>query len=382
VAITAMLGGQWGDEGKGKVALRLSQSFDISARFQGGPNAGHSAYVNGTKINFRVVPVGMAAAAIGVIGNGCVINPALLLDEVEALATVIPDILERLKISLRAHLILTSHLQRDRGDLARKIGTTGNGIGPTYEDKYKRAGLRVGDALEPSIRERLNPADQEVMERFVEVFGPCCTDTSQFLRQALDRGQKVLAEGAQGVLLDIDHGDYPFVTSSNTSVGGVLTGLGVGPKDVDSVLLVVAAYLNKTGSGAFPSRLSGPVADYLRQRGSEVGSATQGAPDYGWLDLTLLKQAATMNQADGLIVTKLDILTGLSEPKMVFSDGQAVVEEIGLPGWIEDVSAVQTFADLPAEAQAYIHRIEAESGVPVIGISVGPYNHQYISRQL
>jgi adenylosuccinate synthase len=376
-----MLGGQWGDEGKGKIALRLAHSFDICARFQGGPNAGHSAYVNGMKVNFRVVPVGTAVTPVGVVGNGCVINPGLLLDEVDTLATVIPNILERLKISLRAHFILSSHLGRDRSDLSRKIGTTGNGIGPTYEDKYKRVGVRVGDLLSGNAQERLNEADKEVVGRFLERFGPCCVDTSHFLRQALDSGKKVLAEGAQGVLLDIDHGDYPFVTSSSTSVGGVLTGLGVGPKDIDSVFLVAAVYLNKTGSGAFPSRLSGPTADYLRHRGSEVGSATQGAPNYGWLDLTLLKQAVHMNRADGIILTKLDILSGLPELKMVCSDGFEVVQEISLPGWEQDITAVQSFADLPAEAQNYVTRVAEETGVPVVGISVGPYNHQYISLQ-
>lgn len=379
VPITAILGAQWGDEGKGKIVSYFSRSAHICARFQGGPNADHTAYLQNKKFVFRMIPSGVVSAPQAVIGNGMVINPKILLDEVERLAHDIPDILARLSISLNAHIIFPSHIERDSGTISRLIGTTGMGIGPTYQDKIARIGTRVSDLLSPEYIKQLYKDNRPIAKKFAEVLGPCCTDTIALLRTALNEGQTIVAEGAQGALLDIDHGDYPYVTSSNTTVGSILTGLGIGVKDISAVYVVASAYMTKVGSGPFPTRISGTIAEFLQQKEKKTGEATNKLRDYGWLDVSLLKRATSINGADGIILTKLDIMSGLSEIFLIEEAGSiGGHQNVKLPGWQANLSNIRHYEDLPSEAKAYIEHIEAQIGTPIIGISVGPRTDQYI----
>jgi adenylosuccinate synthase len=377
--ITAIIGAQWGDEGKGKIVSYFSGSSHICARFQGGPNADHTVYLHDKKFVFRMIPSGIVSASRAVIGNGVVINPKMLLEEVDKLAYYIPDILTRLSISHNAHVIFPSHIERDSGSVSRAIGTTGMGIGPAYQDKIARIGTRVSDFLSPDHIKQLQAEDRYTAENFAEVLGPCCTNTVALLRTALNEGQSIVAEGAQGTLLDVDHGDYPYVTSSNTTVGGVLTGLGVGVKDISAVYVVASAFMTKVGNGPFPTRISGEVAESLQKREKEMDNTRNKLQDYGWLDVSLLKRAASINAADGIILTKLDIMSGLSE---IFLMADAATmdghQKESFPGWQADLASIQHYEDLPAEAKAYVEYIEAQTGTPVIGLSVGPQTYQYI----
>lgn len=380
MSMTVILGAQWGDEGKGKVTSYLSRSAYICARFQGGPNADHTVYINGKKMVFRMVPAGIIHSQLGVIGNGAVINLDMLLEEINQIARYIPTVVDHLRISYNAHVILSSHIDRDTGQVSRSIGTTGMGVGPTYVDKVTRVGIRISDLFSTTCVNRLNQIDKQSAERFTERLGQCCVDTVELVRNALDGGRHIVAEGAQGALLDIDHGDYPYVTSSNTTIGAVLTGLGVSAKDISTIFLVVCAYMSKVaGTGPFQKRLGDPTAKYLQGREDGIDGATNKLRDYSWLDLSLIKQAARVNLADGIILTKLDVLSGLPEVRLITnSDSSEASKELRLQGWEADLANIQTFDDLPSEAKAYVSCIEEEVEVPVIGISVGPHEHQYI----
>lgn len=311
--ITAILGAHWGDEGKGKVAAALSRRAVACTRFQGGPNAGHTVYCDHSTepMVLRMVPAGITTGAYGVIGGGCTVNIRMLLDEVAALEARLGDVRHRLLISNRAHIITPKHLKDDR-DGAQHIGTTRMGVGPAYADRAARRGYRVGDVMAGRIGDDagLEPGQ---LEEFRDTLGRSCGDDSAFLRHVLDRGGRVIAEGAQGMRLDVDHGDYPYVTSSNTTVGAVLTGLGVGPRDIDEVLLVTPPYVTKVGGGTLPNRVKAATEAELRRRGAEVDGVTGAVRDIGWLDLSWLRHAVMVNQATGLLLTKVDCAAGFAE---------------------------------------------------------------------
>src|SRR6058998_1721278 len=330
----AVLGAQWGDEGKGKIVDLLTAHFSIVARYQGGHNAGHTVYVSGRKFILRLIPSGILHPGITcVIGNGVVVDPQALFAEVDELTKASIDVGNRIVISDKAHLILPYHRDLDllsearRGE--RKIGTTSRGIGPAYEDKIARRGIRVGDLNDPkglaqnirdnvTARNRLvqdNTMDwKPVLEQLLthaERMRPMMRDVSVLLDDAMRAGKSILFEGAQGTLLDIDHGTYPYVTSSNASVGGVCTGLGVPPKAVGRVIGVVKAYTTRVGEGPFPTELSGELGNRLRESGSEYGAVTGRPRRCGWFDAVAVRYAARINGLDGLALTKLDVLDGL-----------------------------------------------------------------------
>src|SRR5262244_259403 len=329
-----VLGAQWGDEGKGKSVDLLTPQFSIVARYQGGHNAGHTVFVNGAKFILRLIPSGILHPGITcVIGNGVVIDPEALFAEIDELTRNGIDTRDRIVVSDKAHLILPYHRDLDllsearRGE--RKIGTTSRGIGPAYEDKIARRGIRVGDlsdpeALEHNIRANVEARNRLVQDttmdagevlselaRHAERLKPWVCDVSLMLSEAMKRGQSILFEGAQGTLLDIDHGTYPYVTSSNASIGGVCTGLGVPPKAIGRVLGVVKAYATRVGEGPFPTELFGEMGNRLRESGSEYGAVTGRPRRCGWYDAVAARYAARINGLDGLALTKLDVLDGL-----------------------------------------------------------------------
>src|SRR5437016_1721345 len=332
----AVLGAQWGDEGKGKIVDLLTPHFSIVARYQGGHNAGHTVYVNGTKFVLRLIPSGILHAGITcIIGNGLVVDLPALFAEVEELTKNGIDVVSRLVISDKAHLILPYHRDLDllsearRGE--RKIGTTSRGIGPAYEDKIARRGIRVCDlmdatGLEQNVRDNVMARNRLVQDstmdwkpvldqvlKHAERMKPWIRDVSVLLTDAMRDGKSILFEGAQGTLLDIDHGTYPYVTSSNASIGGVCTGLGVPPKAIGRVLGVVKAYTTRVGEGPFPTELSGAMGARLRESGSEYGAVTGRPRRCGWYDAVAVRYAARINGLDALAITKLDVLDGLPE---------------------------------------------------------------------
>ena len=429
--IHIILGAQWGDEGKGRITDLLAADVQVVARYSGGDNAGHTVTVGKQIFKLHLLPSGMVQPhVVGVLGNGMVINPRRLLEEMEQLARLGLDVSPaRLKISAAAHLITPAHIALDQADEAAraqtggKIGTTGRGIGPAYTDKNARRGLRTELLLDP---EKLGDAVAEHTRltniTIEKVYGgvaldptataaaftedarrliPYITDTSLYLHQRLKAKAQVLAEGAQGTLLDIDHGTYPFVTSSSPCTGGVLTGLGVGPQAVGRVIGVTKVFQTRVGEGPFPTEAFGVEAERLRGTGAnpwdEFGTTTGRPRRCGWLDLVLLRYAIRINGLTELALTKLDVLSGLEKIKLCVAyttrDGQThtelplgpadlspftpVYEE--LPGWTEDVHGARSLAELPAAAQAYLHRIEALMGVPVTLVSVGPERGQIVT---
>ncbi len=424
---TIVIGAQWGDEGKGRVVDWLAMDADIVARFGGGDNAGHTIFLDGQVFKLHLVPSGILhPQAVCVLGNGMVINPVNLVKELDYLLALGVEVTpERLMISSKAHLITPAHVAQDaaqeaaRGD--QKIGTTLRGIGPAYLDKTGRRGLRAGqmrdietfaDAVEAGInmvREELarsgmtdtvtvNENVQEYVDA-AERLRPFITDTTVYLHQQLKQGARVLCEGAQGTLLDIDHGSYPFVTSSSPSVGGALTGLGFGPKHVDRVVGVTKAFSTRVGSGAMPTELEGELGDRLRGTGSnfwdEFGTTTGRPRRCGWLDVVMLRYAAAVNGFTELVITKLDILSGFKELKLAVAynlDGEeslyppmeaAALERVEpiyetLPGWDEPVGHLQSLSELPENAQRYINRIAELCEVPVQIVGVGPERDQLI----
>jgi adenylosuccinate synthase len=417
----AVLGAQWGDEGKGKIVDLLTPHFDIVARSQGGHNAGHTVYANGKKFILRLIPSGILHPGVAcVIGNGLVVDPQALFAEVDELEGAGVSVGDRLVISDRAHLILPYHRELDllsearRGE--RKIGTTSRGIGPAYEDKIGRRGVRVGDlaqgaALEEAIqhnvaaRNRLvgdKPMDwRKVLEDLRAAWvrlKPMVADVSLYLSRAQAEGRRVLFEGAQGTLLDIDHGTYPYVTSSNATIGGVCTGLGVGTRAVGSVLGVAKAYTTRVGEGPLPTELTGPMGDRLREGGKEFGAVTGRPRRCGWYDAVAVRYAARINGIDALAITKLDVLDGLDEISVCtgYRSGGVVLTEFpgdvaqlascepvyeSLPGWRTPTSGVRRYDDLPPEARRYISRLEEVSGVPAAIVSTGSAREDTILRE-
>src|SRR5262245_48365066 len=383
----AVLGAQWGDEGKGKIVDLLTPQFDIVARYQGGHNAGHTVYVNGRKFVLRLIPSGILHEGITcVIGNGVVVDPQALFAEVDELARHGVDVTGRLVVSDKAHLILPYHRDLDllsearRGE--RKIGTTSRGIGPAYEDKIARRGIRVGDlsdrqGLEQNVRDNVTarnrlmhdapmdwrPVFDDLLQHGARL-GPWVQDVSLMLSEAVHAGRTVLFEGAQGTLLDIDHGTYPYVTSSNATVGGVCTGLGVGPRVIGRVLGVVKAYTTRVGEGPLPTELTGDAGNRLRESGNEYGAVTGRPRRCGWYDAVAVRYAARVNGLDALALTKLDVLDGL--PEVVICTGYrssgrlltefpsdvkqlASCEPVyeSMSGWSAPTRGLRSFQDLP-----------------------------------
>jgi len=415
-----VLGAQWGDEGKGKIVDLLTPRFSIVARYQGGHNAGHTVYVNGAKFILRLIPSGILHSGIAcVIGNGVVVDPAALFAELDELARNGIDVGGRVFISEKAHLILPYHRDLDllsearRGE--RKIGTTSRGIGPAYEDKIARRGIRAGDladpkGLEQNVRDNVTARNRLVQDntmdwkpvfdqllRHAERMRPMIRDVSLMLADATRAGQSILFEGAQGTLLDIDHGTYPYVTSSNGTIGGALTGLGIGPKAIDGVLGVAKAYLTRVGEGPLPTELDGEMGHRLRETGQEYGASTGRPRRCGWYDAVAVRYAVRVNGLDALALTKLDVLDGIESIEVctAYRCGGKTIQELPsdlaqlaacepiyqtVPGWDGSTKGVRRYADLPAGARRYIEALEAASGVPAALISTGSDRDDTIVR--
>jgi len=419
-----VVGTQWGDEGKGRVVDGLAQEADVVARFNGGDNAGHTVVAEGHTLKLHLIPSGVLYPRLTLlIGAGVVINPERLTSEMDEVSAIGVDVgSARLKVSAASHIILPTHRALDgareasRGEDA--IGTTKRGIGPTYADKAQRVSLRAGEMVDPDrfaalVAERvekhngrlerfgiepLSPEDAAAAYKaYAERLAPHIVDGSALIGEALEAGETVLCEGAQGLLLDLDHGTYPYVTSSSTIAGGATTGLGFGPKEISRVVGVVKAYTTRVGEGPFPTELLGEVGDRMREAGNEFGTTTGRPRRCGWLDLPILRYAVRVNGLDELALTKLDVLSGLEKLKLAVaytkSDAQLehfpaefgvdslarwepVYEE--LPGWQEDITGVRRRQDLPVAAQDYVGRIEEVVGVPVTFIGVGPEREQAI----
>ncbi|MBI2220028.1 MAG: adenylosuccinate synthase [Acidobacteria bacterium] len=415
-----VLGAQWGDEGKGKIVDLLAPRFSIVARYQGGHNAGHTVYVRGSKFILRLIPSGILHDGLTcVIGNGVVIDPQALLAEVAELEKNGIRVGDRLVISDRAHLILPYHRELDllsearRGE--RKIGTTSRGIGPAYEDKVARRGVRVGDlrdlgALGEAIRHNVDARNRLVEGKPMDAAAVVAdlraqwekmrgwvADVSLYLAQARAAGRRVLFEGAQGTLLDIDHGTYPYVTSSNATAGGVCTGLGVGPRTIQGVLGVAKAYTTRVGEGPLVSELHGEAGERLRQKGGEFGAVTGRPRRCGWFDAVAVRYAARINGLDALAITKMDVLDGMDEIPICTAyrhRGRIVQEFPGdiaqlsacepvyetMPGWSQPTRGVRSFDALPAEARNYLARLEEVSGIPAAIVSTGSEREDTIIR--
>jgi adenylosuccinate synthase len=415
-----VLGAQWGDEGKGKIVDLFSERFDLVVRYQGGHNAGHTVYIGEKKFVLKLIPSGILRPRVkAVIGNGVVIDPAALMQEIDALESVGIDVRSQLLISSRAHIIFPFHRMVEKLSEARKdriaIGTTARGIGPCYEDKVGRRGIRVADLLSDfsaayhilcedkhtlasafGVAEELKA--EEILaqyKQYAEKLRPLVTDTATFINQAIIAGKKVLFEGAQGTMLDIDHGTYPFVTSSNASAGGACSGSGVPPTRINGIIGVSKAYITRVGAGPFPSEIDGAVGDQIRKAGNEFGSVTGRPRRCGWFDVPLLRYTATINGFDSMIITKLDVLDELTEIPVCVGyevDGKRVenmpatnagisnikpVYEL-LPGWNTSTKAITALDKLPARAIDYLKFLEQTTGVEVGCVSVGPERNETI----
>jgi adenylosuccinate synthase len=422
VPATIVVGTQWGDEGKGKFTDLVARDMQMVIRYQGGHNAGHTLVVGGESFALQLVPSGVLYDHIvPMIGNGVVVDPRVLLAEVDALEARGVDC-SRLKVSGNAHLIMPYHQQLDAlherhlGDA--KLGTTKRGIGPAYADRSMRLGLRVQDLLDPKIfRQKLDvalgmtnkvltkvfnrlPIDAEaIMEQYIGECAPRLephvADTVGLVHEALDAGQHVLLEGAQATFLDLDHGTYPFVTSSNPVAGGACTGSGVGPLHIDRVIGIAKAYVTRVGAGPFPTELIDEVGDHLVDVGHEFGTNTGRRRRPGWLDAVMLRQAVRVNSLSEVALTKLDVLDSLDRVKVCVAyelDGerfrympyhQSVLHKVTpvyeeLPGWGTDLSAVTAPAELPAAASSYIQFLEDQIGVPIRLVGVGPGREQFL----
>ncbi|MED3661633.1 adenylosuccinate synthase [Ureibacillus sp. FSL K6-8385] len=414
-----VVGTQWGDEGKGKITDFLSKKADVIARFSGGDNAGHTIKIGEETYKLHLIPSGIFYKdKISVMGNGMVINPKSLVEELKGLQARGIDT-SNLRISNRAHVILPYHIYQDkieeeaRGD--KKIGTTCKGIGPCYQDKIARMGIRIADLLdrevfEQKLRENLEKKNR-LFEKYYEVEGlkfedifeeyynygqeikQYVTDTAKVLNDVLDRGGRVLFEGAQGVMLDIDHGTYPFVTSSNPVAGGVTTGTGIGPSHVSRVVGVCKAYTSRVGDGPFPTELFDEIGHQIREVGREYGTTTGRPRRVGWFDAVVVRHSRRVSGITDLALNSIDVLTGLETVKIctaykykdqilteypanlhVLEECEPVYEE--LPGWTEDITGVRSFDELPENAQNYINRIVELTGIPLMTFSVGPAREQ------
>jgi adenylosuccinate synthase len=418
-----VVGTQWGDEGKGKVVDLLTARSDLVVRFQGGNNAGHTLVVEGKQFIFHIIPSGILYENKKcLIGNGLVVDPKVLLEEMDSLKaagiSVGPD---RLSLSEKAHIIMPYHkavdLARETAKGKAKLGTTGRGIGPCYEDKAARTGVRAVDLMDPEILEekiRANLREKNfLLERFLgaepleagpildsylamgEKLGPFITDVSVELDQALKNQKHILFEGAQGTHLDVDHGTYPFVTSSNPVAGSACAGAGIGPKQLHHVVGIVKAYTTRVGAGPFVTELEDETGDYIQERGKEFGATTGRRRRCGWLDLVVVRDSVRLNGLDSLAITKLDVLTGLERLKVCVGyeiEGERVDQRPAslrrmaacipiyeeMPGWQEDISAARDLAQLPEAARAYIDAIEHVTGIPVSIVSVGAGRNETI----
>jgi adenylosuccinate synthase len=416
----AVLGAQWGDEGKGKIVDLLTPNFSIVARYQGGHNAGHTVYVSGTKFILRLIPSGILhPGIICVIGNGVVVDPQALFAEVDELTRHGIEVDNRIVISDKAHLILPYHRDLDllsearRGE--RKIGTTSRGIGPAYEDKIARRGIRVGDladpaGLEQNVRDNVTARNRLVQDstmdwrpvydqlrKLGERMRPWVRDVSLMLDEAMRAGKSMLFEGAQGTLLDVDHGTYPYVTSSNATIGGVCTGLGIGPRAIGAVLGVAKAYTTRVGEGPLPTELVGDMGNRLRESGHEYGAVTGRPRRCGWYDAVAVRYGVRINGLDALALTKLDVLDGLERLEIctAYRCGSRTLTEFpsdvgqlaacepiyeSLPGWSTPTKGIRRFADLPDGARRYIARLEDVSGVRTAIVSTGSERDDTILR--
>ena len=418
--VTVVVGSQWGDEGKGKIVDLLSDEVDIVARYQGGANAGHTICWDDKTFVLHLVPSGIFHEGVTcVIGNGVVIDPVAVMEEIGTIRELGYDVEGRLLISHNAHLIMPYHKRieeaQERQRSGGEIGTTGRGIGPAYMDKFARTGIRVVDLLDRDVlRKKLTHAIEEknailkgiygadeldvdaIIEEYVEfdaLIDPYVTNTSAYLGSALRDGKHVLAEGAQGSLLDVDFGTYPYVTSSHPTAGGACTGLGIPPASVTRSIGIVKAYSTRVGNGPFPTELSDDVGERLREVGSEFGATTGRPRRCGWLDLVALRYTSMINGFTELAITKLDVLTGLDELQVCTEyevDGRTrtkfpsevqTLERVrpvysNMPGWSEDITGVESKDGLPDSARAYLQRIEDDTGVPIGRISVGPKRSQ------
>ena len=418
MASVVVVGTQWGDEGKGKIVDLLTHHADYIVRFQGGNNAGHTLVVKGKQYIFHIIPSGILYEdKMCMIGNGVIIDPGVLLAEMEELKTQgLPVNPDRLMISENAHLIMPYHRMLDHAREAalskgKKIGTTGRGIGPAYEDKSTRRGIRLVDLLDPKeFQDKLNVIlDEknfylkhylsaetldgvqivEQCEAYAKRLAPYITNISIVIDNALTKGQQILFEGAQGTHLDIDHGTYPYVTSSNTVAGNACCGSGIGPTAFTDVIGIVKAYTTRVGKGPFPAELFDEIGDQIQEKGAEFGATTGRRRRCGWLDMVVANDAVRLNGLTGLAVTKLDVLSGQPVLKIgrqyevegerydcmpgnirKTASAQPVYDE--MPGWNEEISDVRDFADLPQQAKDYIQRIEDMSGVAPVIVSVGP----------
>lgn len=411
-----VLGTQWGDEGKGKIVDLLTDQATAVARFQGGHNAGHTLVIDGEKTVLHLIPSGiLRESVLCMIGNGVVLSPEALLEEITELEGRGVPVRERLRLSPACTLILPYHVALDQArELARgeaKIGTTGRGIGPAYEDKVARRGLRVDDLMNPErfavkLKEvleyhnfvlqnyyKVDPVNyDEVLKEaleMAEIMRPMVADVTSILHDYRERGENIMFEGAQGSLLDIDHGTYPYVTSSNTTAGGTSTGSGFGPLYLDYVLGITKAYTTRVGSGPFPTQLDCEIGERLATRGHEFGATTGRARRCGWFDAVALKHAIRINSVSGICLTKLDVLDGLETIQICvgYKDAQGnlvnslsgsedyeAIEPVyeSMPGWTESTIGAKTLAELPAAAVAYIKRLEELTGAPIDIISTGP----------
>ncbi len=414
-----MLGAQWGDEGKGKIVDLLSEKFDAVARYQGGHNAGHTVFIGEKKFILKLIPSGiLRPGVLAVIGNGVVIDPAALLEEISSIESAGVDVRAQLKISNRAHVLFPFHRTIERISEGREnrvpIGTTSRGIGPCYEDKIARRGIRIADLVDSDfdglyrtlaedkrlIADAFQIADpgnfDQILnqyKQFAEQIRPLACDTSHLLNHMIRSGKSILFEGAQGTMLDIDFGTYPFVTSSSAAAGGACTGTGVPPNKIDGILGVSKAYITRVGAGPFPSEDLTAVGEKIRQAGNEYGSVTGRPRRCGWFDVPLLRYTAEVNGFDSLIITKLDVLDDLDQiPVCVAYEvaGEVItympastrrMEAIKpifetLPGWKKSTQGVSAIDRLPSEAQQYLRFLEERTGVEVGSVSNGPERNE------
>ena len=421
MATAMVLGTQWGDEGKGKIVDYLAQKADVVIRSQGGNNAGHTVVADGQSFALRLLPSGILfSEKTCIIGNGVVVNPEVLLEEIDGMVKKGVTI-SKLEVSTRAHVIMPYHIRIDeedeklRGD--DKIGTTKNGIGPCYADKINRVGIRIGDLMDRDVFYQKLKTNLELKNRlfatyyncegfdFEEIFTkytvlaerirPYVKDTEYSANQYIKEGKKVLFEGAQATMLDLDHGTYPFMTSSNPTAGGACVGSGVGPRMMSNIIGVVKAYTTRVGAGPFPAEQSNKIGEYLRETGHEFGTVTGRSRRCGWFDSVVVRYAAMLNSLDYLAITRLDILDGLDtinickgymykgielkeypESLNILQDVEPVYEE--LPGWKTDISGCKSYDELPENARYYVERISQLVGVPLGIVSVGPDRSQTI----
>ena len=419
-----ILGAQWGDEGKGKVVDLFSDRFDIVARYQGGHNAGHTVFIGSNKFILKLIPSGiLRPGKMAVIGNGLVLDPAALLDEIDSLEAAGVDVTHNLAISNRAHVLFPQHRMMERMSEGRpgriSIGTTSRGIGPCYEDKIARRGIRVADLLDrdafhaqyDSLMEEkhaiartfsidVEDDDRAIRDRYeimAERIRPMVCDTAMLLNSAIRAGKRVLFEGAQGTMLDVDHGTYPFVTSSSASAGGACTGTGVAPTRIGGVIGVSKAYITRVGGGPFPTEARDPEGEQIRRRGSEFGAVTGRPRRCGWFDAPLLRYTAAINGFDSLVVTKLDVLDEFDSipvcvgyraggheltempPRVACIENVEPVYE-RLPGWKTSTFGISSYDELPARAKEYLAFLENRVGVEVGSVSTGPERTQTIVR--